>query len=316
MGFFNTDSIVKELIIYFIRRVRRDSLGLEAASLAFTSVLALIPVLSVVMSIFAVVPSFSQARDALKNFAAANFMPVFYDAINSYVSSLVEHAASLTLTSTRLLFVIAFMLVRSIDNALNRIWRGGKRRLGSKMAIYWTLLTLGPMALGMIIWIFTKVLSYAFSSGTGIEIPVLIAYFIFPIIIEVVVITALFTIVPAVSVKLQDAFLGAVLVTVSFEISKKLFSTFVLNFSNYEALYGALAALPVLMIWIYINWWLVLLGAEFTATLGIIRSGMSEKVPSFMLMLANMTGSTLGSDSLNESRKKRSHIKIKVSARR
>ena len=307
---------MKELIIYFLRRVKRDSVGLEAAALAFTSILALIPALSVVLSVFAVVPSFADAREALKNFAATNFMPVFSEAINSYVATLVEHAGRLTITSTVFLFVIAFMLVRSIDNSLNRIWRGGKRRLGSKMAIYWTLLTLGPIALGLIIWIFTKVLSYAFTKAPGIEIPILMAYFVFPIVIEIAVITALFTIVPAVSVKLQDAFLGAVLVTVAFEISKKVFSTFVLNFSNYEALYGALAALPVLMIWIYINWWLVLLGAEFTATLGVIRSGMSEKVPSFMLMLANMTGSTLGSDSISDKRRAQSKIKIKISERR
>ncbi len=307
--------IVKELLVYFIRRVERDRIGLEASSLAFTSILVLIPALSVVLSVFAVVPSFEQAREALKDFAAANFMPVFSDAVNSYVSSLVAHAGSLTITSTVFLFVIAIMLVRTIDNSLNRIWRGGKRRIGSMMAIYWTLLTLGPIALGLIIWIFSKVLAYAFSSDEGISIPLLIAYFVFPIIIEIALITAMFMIVPSVQVKFQDAFLGAVVVTVAFEISKKIFSSFVLNFSNYEALYGALAALPVLMIWIYINWWLVLLGAEFTATLGVVRSGMSEKVPSFMVMLASMTGSTLGSDSLKEPRHK-SKIQIKVSSRR
>ena len=74
---------MKELLVYFIRRVERDRIGLEASSLAFTSILALIPALSVVLSVFAVVPSFEQAREALKDFAAANFMPVFSDAVNS-----------------------------------------------------------------------------------------------------------------------------------------------------------------------------------------------------------------------------------------
>ena len=179
------------------------------------------------------------------------------------------------------------------------------------LAIYWTLLTLGPLSVGMVIWLTTKVMAFAFSNGV-VGVPLLMAYFIFPIIIEIVVVTALFVVVPAVNVRIQDAFLGAVLVTVSFEISKKIFSAFVLNFSNYEALYGALAAIPVLMIWIYINWWIVLLGAEFTATLGIVRTGVSEDVPSFMVYLANVTGSTLGSDSIAQPKRK-ALINIKVS---
>ncbi len=306
---------MRELFYYFLRRVRRDGIGREASSLAFTSILALIPALTVVLSVFAVVPSFSEAREELKNFAASNFMPVFSDAVNSYVGNLVEHAGKLTITSTIFLFIVAILLVRTIDHSLNRIWRGGKRKLGSMMAIYWTLLTLGPIALSIIIWIFSKVLSYALLSGAdALSIPLLIAYFIFPIIIEIALITALFMIVPSVTVKFQDAFIGAVLVTVAFEISKKIFSTFVLNFSNYEALYGALAALPVLMIWIYINWWIVLLGAEFTATLGVVRSGISENVPSFMVMLASLTGSTLGADSLTPKRKF-TKLKVKISQR-
>ena len=174
------------------------------------------------------------------------------------------------------------------------------------IAIYWTLLTLGPIALGIVIWIFTKVMGFAISSNSTVGLPLMIAYFVFPIIIECGVLTAVYVIVPRVRVKVQDALLGAVFVTVAFEVSKKIFSIFVLNFSNYEAIYGAIAVIPVLFVWIYINWWIVLLGAEFTATLG---------VPSFMVYLANVTGSTLGSDDIINGKKKKPSISIKISSK-
>lgn len=285
---------------------------MEAGDLSFTSVLALVPAMTIMLAIFTVIPSFAAVRDALSSFAARNFVPVFSETVNEYIGNLVSHAGSLTVTSMLVLFVISLMLVRSIDQTLNKIWRGGRRKLGPTLAIYWTLLTLGPLAVGLIVWITTKVLTYAFATGTTASTPLLIAYFLFPILIEIVVVTTVFVVVPSTQVKIQDAFLGAVLVTAAFEISKKLFSIFVIYFSNYASVYGALAALPALMLWIYINWWIVLLGAEFTATLGVVRGGVSNDVPSFMVYLANVTGSTSGSDSISKPAKK-ARISIKVS---
>ena len=302
---------VKELFVYFLRRVKRDSIALEAGDLSFTTVLALVPAMTIMLAVFTVIPSFAAVRDALSSFATKNFVPVFSETVNEYIGSLVSHAGSLTVTSMLFLFVVSLMLVRSIDQTLNKIWRGGHRKLGPTLAIYWTLLTLGPLAVGLIVWITTKVLTYAFATGASAGTPLLVAYFIFPI-IEIVVVTTVFVVVPSTQVKIQDALLGAVLVTAAFEISKKLFSVYVIYFSNYASLYGALAALPALMLWIYINWWIVLLGAEFTATLGAVRGGVSSDVPSFMVYLANVTGSTLGSDSISKASKK-ARISIKIS---
>ncbi len=307
---------MKELYLYFFNRVKRDSIGLEASALSFTSILALIPAISVIFYFFAVFPAFSEFRESLKSFAQANFMPVFSDTLGEYVGTFVEHSGKLTATSTIAFFVVSLLLVRSIDQCLNRIWRGGKRKLGTMLAIYWTLLTLGPIAMGIIIWLFTKVMGIAISTTPNVGMAVMMLYFVFPIIIECAVLCALYLIVPRVRVKIQDALFGAIFVTVAFEVSKKLFSIFVLNFSNYEAIYGAIAVIPALFIWIYISWWLVLLGAEFTASLGIVRSGLSENMPSFMVYLANVTGSTLGSDGLIKPEDRQPSIKIRVTSRK
>lgn len=304
---------MRELIAFFLKRIKRDNVGLEASALAFTSILALVPAATVILSVFAMIPSFQGVRDALKQFASQNFMPVFNETISNNLGTLLEHAGKLTATGSVAFFIIALMLVRSVDLSFNRIWRGGRRKFGSTVAIYWTLLTLGPLSVGLIVWITSKVFAYAALSGGVVGVPMVIAYFVLPVLIEMIVTVATFMIVPATDVKIQDALLGAAFVTVFLEISKKLFSVFVLNFSGYQVAYGALAAIPVLMLWIYINWWIVLVGAEFTATLGAVRSGIWEGIPGFMVYLANITGSTLGSDNAIPVRNKAS-IRIKVSS--
>lgn len=303
---------MRELLRFFFKRIKRDSLGLEASALAFTSILALVPAATAILSVFALFPSFMGVKEALKQFASQNFMPVFNETVSTHLGMLIEHAAKLTVTGSVAFFVIALLLVRSIDFSFNRIWHGGRRKLGSTVAIYWTLLTLGPLSVGLIIWITTKVFAYAALSGGVVGIPMVIAYFVLPVLIEIIVVTAAFMVVPAATVKFQDALLGAAFVTIFLEISKKVFSVFVLNFSGYQMAYGALAAIPVLMLWIYINWWIVLVGAEFTATLGIVRSGNWEGIPPFMVYLANMTGTTLGSDNAIKVRHKAA-IRIRVS---
>ena len=110
---------MKELYIYFLNRVKRDSIGLEASALSFTSILALIPAISVIFYFFAVFPAFQDVRDSLQQFAKDNFMPVFSETLSNYVGSFVEHAGKLTVTSTIVFFVISLLLVRSIVQCLN-----------------------------------------------------------------------------------------------------------------------------------------------------------------------------------------------------
>ena len=279
---------MRELIKFFAWRINRDGIGLEAAALAFTSILALIPAMTIVVSIFAMVPAFTPVKEEMLRFASENFLPVFTDAISNGISSFVSHAASMTLTGSLMLFVVSLMLIRSIDRTLNRIWRGAKRRITQTFAIYWTLLTLGPLSLGITVWATSKIVSAAIFEQEEIAVALKTFYSVLPFVIEAGMIFVLYTVLPVTTVKLQDALVGAILVAISFEISKRVFSAFILNFSDYEAIYGALAALPVLMIWIYINWWLILCGAEFTAVLGVVRGGNANNVPKLIQSLVNL----------------------------
>lgn len=279
-----------ELIKYFIRRIKRDGIGIEAAALAYTSILALVPALTIILSIFAMVPSFEPVKESMMRFIQDNFVPVFADAIMGSLQKFVDHAGSMTVTGLLVLFIVSMMLIRAIDKAINRIWRGSQRRKIITFAIYWTLLTVGPLAMGITVWATSSIVALQIFQDMEMATAVRTVLYVLPFFMQAALIFVLYTVLPVARVKSRDALLSAVVVALLFEISKRVFAAFIINFSDYEAIYGALAALPVLMIWIYINWWLVLLGAELTAVLGIARSEHSKEVPSMIHSIVDTMG--------------------------
>lgn len=301
---------MREFITFMLRRVKRDELFLEAASLSFTTILALIPALTVIVSIFTMAPAFEPLKDSLLDFASKNFMPVFAEAITENVGQFVTHAGSMTVTGSLMLIAVSLLLVRAVDKSLNRIWRGGRRRLAMTTAIYWTMLTMGPLAVSLLLWLTSRIITLSIF-GADLSFAQQLIYFITPILIEIGLVTVVFLAVPVAPVKIRDALLGALVVTFLFEAAKRIFAAFILNFTDYQAIYGALAALPVLMIWININWFIILLGAEFTASLGIVRQG-STAMPLLLVKCAELTGQTMGNEQLKKSQPK---IRIKVSSR-
>lgn len=270
---------MRELIKFFLLRLKRDEIGIEASSLAYTSILALVPALTVILSIFAMIPAFQPLKEEMMNFATSNFLPVLNESITESVTTFVSHAGSTTITGALMLLIVSLMLIRAIDSSINRIFRGGRRRFGMTFAIYWTMLTVGPLSLGVILWATTRLVAFKFFSDEQMAIAVKTFYYVLPFFIETALMFVVYTAMPVCKVRARDALFGAFVVSILFEITKRLFSIFILNFTDYQAIYGALAAAPVLMIWIYINWWLILIGAELTAILGIARADEAGEVP-------------------------------------
>lgn len=259
-------------------RIRRDDIGLEAGALAYTTVLALVPALTIVLSIFAMIPAFQPLKSELMDFTTQNFLPVFADAIVSSITTFVDHAASTTITGALMLIVVSLMMIRAVDRALNRIWRGGKRKPSMTFAIYWTLLTVGPLSFAVLLWATSRLIASNLIVEYELGFAVKIFYFLLPLFVEIGMMFVLYIVIPVANVRTSDALCGAFCTAIAFELLKRLFSIFIMNFSSYEAIYGALAAAPVLMIWIYLNWWLVLMGAELTSVLGIVRGSKTNPI--------------------------------------
>lgn len=279
-----------ELIRFFVRRIKRDEIGIEAAALAYTSALALVPAVTIILSVFAMVPAFEPVKESMMTFVSENFVPVFADAIMDSLNKFVSHAGSMTVTGLLMLIVISMMLIRAVDKAINRIWRGAKRRVTITFAIYWTLLTVGPLSIGIIVWATSSLVALKFVQDMEMATTIRTLFYVLPFFVQAAMMFVLYTVLPVARVRSRDAILGAFVVAVFFEISKRVFAAFIINFSDYEAIYGALAAIPVLMIWIYINWWLVLIGAEITAVLGIARADQSHQVPKMIHSIVDIMG--------------------------
>jgi membrane protein len=236
----------------------------EAASLAYTSLLAMVPLLAVTVGIISAFPVFERWSVDLQDFIFKNFVPASGEQVQDYVAGFLGSASQLTISGTAALFIVALLLMNRIENAFNRIWRVTiDRNLGSRIAMYWAVLTLGPLALGAAGALSLKPMLEAVGvqglAGTGwreagIFLLIWLGF------------SLVFLLVPNRRVRVSHAATGALVSALLFEAGKSGFVAFVSN-ASYDAIYGALATIPVFLFWMYLVWVFVLLGASLAASL-------------------------------------------------
>ncbi len=164
----------------------------------------------------------------------------------------------------------AFM--HSVDSALNVIWRSDKKRpMVYSFAVYWMILTLGPLLAGASLAISSYLLSLRWVSAAGVNSLIEQVLRVFPLLLSILAFWLLYSIVPTRRVPGRDALVGAVVAGLLFELGKKGFALYVTMFPSYQLIYGVLAVIPILFLWVYWTWCIVLLGAEITVTLDDYR---------------------------------------------
>jgi membrane protein len=243
---------------------REDRCLEEAASLGYTSLLALVPFLAVVFGIVAAFPVFSEWSDKLQSFIFENFMPATGEQIVPYIETFLDSVSSLTLPGTIFLVASALLLMIRIETALNRIWRVDRNRtLLNRVVMYWAVLTLAPILIGAALALSAQKVLEAL--GLVGEIPQALQQFgIF--LLSLMVFTMMFVLVPNRRVQIKHALTGAFLSAVLFEIAKAGFVAWVSN-ANYKVIYGAVATVPIFLVWLYLVWTVILFGASLAASL-------------------------------------------------
>ena len=248
----------------------REDRSFEAAgALSYTSLLALVPLMAVMFGVISAFPVFDRWAGEVEAYIFANFVPAAGDVIQEYISQFVERSAGLTGAGTVFLIATAVLLMSTIEKSLNRIWRvRTQRRPINRLVIYWAVLTLGPLLVGGSLALTSylaalPLLAPEIVRGVLQDAVLKLA----PFFVALVAFTLIFIVVPNRRVRWHHALAGAALSALMFELAKAGFVWYVTNFPTYERLYGALATIPLFLIWIYVSWVVVLLGASVAAAL-------------------------------------------------
>lgn len=241
-----------------------------AGNLAYVSLLSLVPLVAIVFALFAAFPMFSDVSQTLRHFIFANFLPATGDVIQRYIEQFVANSSRMTAVGACGLVVTSLLLMYSIDSALNAIWRSKVTRSHIySFAVYWMILTLGPLLAGASLVLSSYLLSLSWEQEVNGAIDNLLR--IFPLILSWITFWLLYSIVPTTSVPNRDAVSGALVAALLFELGKKAFALYITTFPSYQLIYGVLSVIPILFVWVYWTWCIVLLGAEITVTLGEYR---------------------------------------------
>lgn len=264
---------LRGLYRFAMQRLTEERLPQVAGSLTFTTVLALVPMVTIALAIFTTFPIFNTFRTSLEAYFIQSVMPK--GIANTILGNLNQFASKAThLSALGAIGLIATTLIMmfTIDRAFNHIWRvKAIRSFTQRLVIYWAIMTLGPLLIGVSI----TVTSYLFGATSGMVMKeTLVGAFVYTV-LSVLLTTGAFTllyiVVPNRLIDWRDAACGGLLAAIVFEIAKRLFVVFVAKFPTYTVIYGALAALPIFLLWIYVSWLVTLMGAVLAAALPIVK---------------------------------------------
>lgn len=261
----------------FTHRFKQNKLTQAAGYLTYSTMLALVPLIMVIFSVFSAFPVFNEVTGELKEFIFTNFAPSASDTVGQYIDEFVNNSKKMSAVGIISLVVVALMLIKTIDSTLNSIWHDTSTRpLVISIAIYWFILTFGPLLIGASIGVSSYVsamldsnISLPFGFKVLSVVPFILTWLIF---------TLIYSVVPNKKVKLLHSASGALVAAFFFTLGKKAFGWYILTFPSYQLIYGAMATLPLMLLWIQLSWVVILLGAQLSSVLTDMQRLKAEEV--------------------------------------
>lgn len=252
----------KAYINYVFGRFQSDKCSSVAAELTVTSLLALVPLTTVVFSLLALIPSFQDVGSSLQELMFEYFVPATGESVQNYLTEFVGKAKGMSSVGFIMLLVTALIMMRTIDISFNNIWQiKSNKSLLRTFLVYWAILTLGPIFLGTSLLITSYLKSLPLVSDVVQQDSQWIALGL-PMLMEFIAFTLMFFVIPNRRILFKHAVAAAAITAILFELAKSGFGIFVEYFSTYQIIFGALATIPLFLIWVYLSWSIILFGAE------------------------------------------------------
>lgn len=249
-------------------QINRDKVIIRASGLAYSSLLAAVPLIAVVFAVLSAFGALDDLKVKVQEFLFSNFLPTRQDEIVGMLDQFTGNAAKLGFFGFAFLTLAAILLLDNVESNFNDIFHvASRRRLISKITAYTSVLVLGTLFIGASLSISARV-----NAWLNVGVPLDLSFvsrqlgWLFPLILAFLAFLMAYTVVPYTRVRLKSAVIGAATSAVLFEVAKGLFASSVGQSVRYSAIYGPLAVIPIFLIWLYITWIIVLVGLEVAFT--------------------------------------------------
>lgn len=269
------------LVRFSWKRLNEERLPQLAGSLTYTSILGLVPLLAIALAVFTMFPQFGTLKTTLNAYFVQFMIPKeIANTVMGYLTLFSAKAARVSAVGALVLLITASLMIRMVERSFNQVWRVRVQRpLYKRIGLYVAIAVLGPFFMGVSL----SLTSHLYLAARGVVggIPLLNAFLfeIVTILWTIGAYTLLYWFVPNRTVEWRDAIAGGLFSAFAFEVAKRIFAAFILHFSNYGRVYGAVATIPVLLIWMYLTWLITLVGAVVSATMPIVKYGRWKHVP-------------------------------------
>jgi membrane protein len=278
---------IQILIRLIVMRFVRDRCAQAAASLTFTTLLSLVPLITIALTVFSAFPVFEEFSAQIKIFLLNNLMPENAGIIiTQYMQQFADSATRLTAVGIVFLGITAMTMMLTIDEVFNDIWQVTRPRpLVKRLVAYWAVLTLAPLLIGASLSLTSWLVGLSMGQGKYVSPFGIAVLKILPILFATLAFTLLFRLVPNRHVPRFHALSGALVAAVVFETMNHVFGYFVSHFPTYKLVYGAFASVPIFLMWIYLSWLTILLGAVIAASLSHWRTpAIQHSLPTTQLL--------------------------------
>lgn len=277
-----------QFIFFVLRRFEADRCREQAGSLTYTTLFAVVPMLTVFLVIISSIKALEPARQQLQQMIYSNFLPKTSIAFDKAFNVFTENSSNLTVIGVLFLFITTVMMLTSIETVFNRIWRVTDTRSGIVGFMrYWTIISLGPILLGSAFAISSTLASMSILSNSfgGYQLDWAFLLKMLSFGLTILGFFILYWTIPNRTVPIRAAMIAGLFGAVVFELLKHLFGFVMTNFTSYTIVYGAFAAVPIFLLWIFLSWNIVLLGVEISYALTAFHTHQTQNRHPVLMLL-------------------------------